>query len=112
MSGRAGRPCLSVDVLLSDDFPGDGNPKRVAFPRPETVAERDPAGYPVLTLRALIELKLASGISAAHRLEDLADVIQLIRVNRLGREYGDALDPYVRAKFLELWTSAQANDEA
>jgi hypothetical protein len=59
----------------------------------------------------LIELKLASGMTAPHRLKDLADVQELIRVTSLSRELADQLDPYVRAKYLELWEAVQAGDE-
>jgi hypothetical protein len=37
----------------------------------------------------------------------LADVQRLIAVRKLPREFADGLDPYVRAKFDELWASAQ-----
>jgi hypothetical protein len=61
----------------------------------------------VLALPRLVELKLASGMTAPHRLQDLADVQRLIGVQQLPREFGEKLDPYVRAKFDELWISAQ-----
>lgn len=54
-----------------------------------------------------MELKLASGISAPDRLQDLADVIALIRVNRLAEGFGEELDPSVRGKYRELWSAAQ-----
>jgi hypothetical protein len=50
----------------------------------------------------LIELKLASGISAPDRLKDLADVQELIKIRKLGADFALKLDPYVRAKYLEL----------
>jgi len=57
-----------------------------------------------------VELKLASGISAPHRLRDLADVLELIRVADLPPELADELDPFVREKYLELWRAAQTPD--
>ncbi|PYQ17831.1 MAG: hypothetical protein DMF79_16520, partial [Acidobacteria bacterium] len=54
-------------------------------------------------LPRLIELKLASGMTAPHRLKDLADVQELIRAASLSRELANTLDPYVRDKYLELW---------
>ena len=83
----------------------------VAFPDPAKVSEPDPKGIPVLTLGALLTLKLASGMTAAHRPRDLDDVIQLIRKNSLDRAYAEQLDAYVRAKYLELWEAAQVRDE-
>jgi hypothetical protein len=38
-------------------------------------------------------------------------VIALIKVMKLGRDYGGQLDPYVRDKFDELWQSA-AQDQS
>jgi hypothetical protein len=102
---------VNVDVILTGLYPGDGKPKPVAFPDPAEASEPDPAGIPVLTLAVLITLKLASGMTAAHRPQDLADVIQLIRRNALGRDYAERLDPYVRAKFRDLWEAAQIRDE-
>lgn len=54
------------------------------------------------TLEKLIELKLASGMTAPDRLKDLADVQELIKIRGLSADYAAQLDPYVRTKFLEL----------
>lgn len=102
---------VNIDVLVAGDYPGDGLPKPVVFPDPEKVVEQRDEAIPFISLKTLLELKLASGISAVHRLQDLADVIQLIRVNALPREYAEQLDSYVRSKFAELWTAAQVNDD-
>lgn len=101
---------VNIDTLMVGDYPGDGKPKPVAFPEPETVAEiRE--GIPYVSLNTLLELKLASGMTAAHRPRDLDDAIQLIRVNNLPPNYGDKLNPYVREKFQELWQAAQVEDD-
>jgi hypothetical protein len=77
----------------------------------ETVAETGADGIPYVSLNALLELKLASGMTAAHRPQDLADVIELIRVNRLPLEHGDLLNPYVAEKYRDLWRAAQTVDD-
>jgi hypothetical protein len=59
-------------------------------------------GINFVSLEKLIELKLASGISAAHRLKDLADVQELIKIRGLDADFAAKLNPYVRAKYLEL----------
>ena len=100
---------VKVDVLSAGRFPGDGRPKPVAFPDPATTAVRG-ARFALLPLARFLELKLASGMTAAHRLHDLADVLDLIRSASLGAEIADELDPYVRDKFRELWTAAQTHD--
>ena len=97
---------VDIDVLLAGEYPGDGRPKPVAFPDPATSAVHG-RRVALLPLEKLIELKLASGMSAAHRLKDLADVLELIRALCLPRELAARLDPSVRAKFDELWTAAQ-----
>ena len=102
---------VNIDVLITGDYPGDGQPKPVAFPAPEAVAELHGEDIPYVSLRALLELKLASGMTAAHRLQDLADVIALIRANNLSLDYAESLNPYVREKFRLLWEAAQVQDD-
>jgi hypothetical protein len=97
---------VSIDVLIAGEYPGDGKPKPVSFPDPATVAIRgERAAF--LPLEKLIEIKLASGQSAPHRLRDLADVLELIRAAKLPAELADELDPSVRDRYRELWTAAQ-----
>lgn len=95
---------VEIDLIISGEYPGDGKPKPVAFPNPNQVyVEMD--GIRVLTLEKLIELKLASGMTAPHRLRDLADVQELIKLKQLDSEFGRQLDPYVQPKYLELWNA-------
>jgi hypothetical protein len=100
---------VDIDVVVAGGYPGDGKPKPVAFPDPTTTAVKG-ARVALLPLPRLIELKLASGMSAPHRLRDLADVLELIRTIGLPIEAGDDLDPSVRDKFRELWQAAQGTD--
>ena len=96
---------VSIDVLLTGEFPGDGKPKPVSFPDPvEGSVVID--GIRFLTPATLVELKLASGMSAPHRLKDLADVLELIRAAKLPRELARELDESVRGKYDELWLAA------
>jgi hypothetical protein len=95
-----------VDMVLAGEYPGDGLPKPVVFPDPVTVAIRG-ENVALLPLPRLVELKLASGISAPDRLKDLADILETIRALKLPVELADELDPYVRDKYRELWQAAQ-----
>ena len=97
---------VDIDFLLAGEYPGDGKPKPVRFPDPGQAAIRG-RRVALLPLPGLIELKLASGMSAPHRLKDLADVLELIRALELPRDTAESLDPSVRAKFEELWQAAQ-----
>lgn len=101
---------VKVDFLLEGEYPGDGKPKPVRFPAPAEVA-MEAGRFRVVNLPRLVELKLASGMTAPHRLQDLADVLRLIAVAKLSREFGESLDPYVRSKYDELWLAAQHPEE-
>ena len=97
---------VRIEFLVTGRFPGDGKPKPVAFPDPAKEGV-DIDGIRYVSLTTLLDLKLASGLSAAHRLKDLADAQELMRVLKLPREFKDRLNPYVREKFDELWTAVQ-----
>lgn len=101
---------VKINVFLMGEYPGDGKEKPIAFPDPAEEAVRGER-FALLPLSTLIELKLASGMTAPHRLRDLADVIELIRVNALEEEFAVSLDPYVQEKYRELWRAAQDTDE-
>ncbi len=103
---RSTRDGVRIDVIASGEYPGDGKPKPVRFPIPlEASVEID--GVRFATLEKLIELKLASGMTAPDRLKDLADVQELIKIRGLSRPFAEKLDPYVREKYLELLEAAQ-----
>ena len=92
---------VTVETITSGEFPGDGKPKPVVFGDPiEHQTEID--GVKTLTLEKLIELKLASGMTAPHRLKDLADMQELVKVKNLTAGFAEKLNPSVREKFLEL----------
>ena len=92
---------VQIEFLITGEFPGDGKPKPVAFPDPQVVEETR-EGIKVINLKSLIELKLASGMTAKARLQDLADVQRLIEQHHLSSDFAEQLHPYVRGKFLEL----------
>jgi len=91
---------VKIDVLLSGDYPGDGLPKAISFPDPAVAI--DGPGLRVLSIKHLVELKLASGMTNADRLKDLADVQELIRAASLPENLADELDPMVREKYREI----------
>jgi hypothetical protein len=98
---------IDIDVILTGDYPGDGKPKPVAFPDPALVAEKRPR-MALLPLLRLIEIKLASGMTAPDRLRDLADIQELIRATALPDTIALELDPFVREQYLELWRPVQS----
>ena len=96
---------VAIDVLLTGEYPGDGKPKPVSFPDP-IEGSAAIGGIRFLKLGKLVELKLASGMSAAHRMKDLTDVLELIRAAKLPRELARELDASVRGRYDELWLAA------
>jgi hypothetical protein len=102
---------VNVDVLSTGRFPGDDKPKPIAFPDPATMAVRG-VPFALLPIERWIELKLASGMVAPHRLKDLADVQELIRIARLPRALVDSLHPWVSDKYLELWQAVHEGEQS
>jgi hypothetical protein len=102
---------VKIEIITSGEYPGDGKPKPVAFPEPSDVStELD--GCMVVRIDTLIELKLASGLSAEHRmLRDLADVQQLIETLDLPAELAQELDESVRGEYIRLWNLARKSRE-
>ena len=92
---------VSIEVMTTGEYPGDGKPKPVSMPEPAAASE-EIDGIRFVRLEKLIELKLASGMSAPDRLKDLADVQELIKLRKLGADFASRLHPYVREKYKEL----------
>ena len=104
---------VRIEIVTAGEYPGDGLPKPVAFPDPTTSGVTvEIEGIRVVALEKLIELKLASGMSAPHRLRDLADVQDLIVRLKLPRTLADRLDPSVQAAYRDLWEKAYAGRSA
>lgn len=98
---------VPIDIVITGEYPGDGQPKPVSFPDPATAAVRGDR-VALLPLPRLIELKLASGMTAPHRLKDLADVLEMVRILDLPQSLVEDLHPFVCEKYLEIWQAAQA----
>lgn len=92
---------VQIEFVITGEFPGDEKPKPVAFPDPGAGVETR-EDIKIIDLKSLIELKLASGMTAKARLQDLADVQRLIQQHHLTADFAKQLHPYVRRKFLEL----------
>lgn len=100
---------VRIDFITAGEYPGDGKPKPVSFPDP-AVASLEIEGLRVIALERFVELKLTSGMSAAHHRKDLAD-IPLIRAASLPLDLADRLDESVRSMYRQLWEEAQSSDE-
>jgi hypothetical protein len=107
---RSTQDGIPIEFISSGEYPGDGKPKPVSFPNPsESAVEISGVKFP--TLEKLVELKLASGMTAPDRLKDLADVQELIKIRELGAAFAERLNPYVRDKFLELFKATETRNE-
>jgi hypothetical protein len=95
-----------VEIIVAGEYPGDGRPKPVSFPEPAS-ASVEIDGVHIVTLEKLVELKLASGMTAPDRLKDLADVQELIKARGLGSDFAEELNPYVREQYLKLWQAVE-----
>lgn len=103
---RDTRTGVKIEVMTTGEYPGDGKAKPVVFPDPVD-ARVDKENLWVIGLEKLIELKLASGLSAPHRLKDLADVQELILHLHLPFGLSKELDASVRSEYERLWNAAQ-----
>ena len=97
---------IPIEFITSGEFPGDGLAKPVAFPHP-SANEMIQDGIRFISLEKLIELKLASGLSAPHRLRDLSDVQDLILALDMPLDFQQHLDSSVQAEYRRLWQAAQ-----
>ncbi len=98
---------VRIEVVTTGEYPGDGKSKPVVFPDPVEVRfQRE--GLWLIALEKLIELKLASGLSAPHRLRDLSDVQELIARLKLPLELADQLDASVQSEYRRLWEITQS----
>lgn len=107
---RATEENVAVKIITTGEFPVDGKPKPVQFPKPDEF-QTEVDGIKTVTLEKLVELKLASGMTAPHRLRDLADVQELIKIKNLSGDFAKKLNPFVREKFLELQKAVSEAEE-
>ena len=106
-----------IDLVETGEYPGDGKPQKISFPDPTECSFGvvvNPYGNEVkyLTLFSLVQLKLAAYQALPNRrIKDKLDVIELIKVAHLSKEYDvTKLDCSVRETFVQC--CQQALEEA
>ncbi|MGH9834064.1 MAG: hypothetical protein ACREBD_08055 [Blastocatellia bacterium] len=98
---RSTQENVPIDIIVAGEYPGDGKPKPVRFHDPqENFVILD--GIKTVNLETLINLKLASGITAPERVKDFGDIQELIKIKDLDESFAEQLNPFVRDKFIEL----------
>lgn len=95
---------VPVQFLLSGDPAGDDTSYGVYQPDPAAPqVTTEVEGLPVVSLSRLIALKMACGLGNVRRTyRDLADVVELIAANDLGRDFARHLPKSLRKEFREL----------
>ena len=96
---------VAFDILVTGQFPGSGATGPIAFPEPASVAQ-EIDNLRVVDLPTLVQLKLA-----ARRYQDFADVVGLIRENRLDESFGERLHLSVRTDYLLCLDEKRREDE-
>ena len=91
---------VNIDIVTSGEHAGSSE-SPVLYPPPDSNAFIDVAGLRLPTLDAVVEFKIASGVWG-HRMQDLADVQRLIRINGLSEPFAERLSLPLRQTFLNL----------
>ena len=99
---RANR--VMIDFLVTGMFPGSGLPGPIAYPEPRQVRQKIQKTW-VIDLSTLVQLKLA-----ARRWKDFADVVELIRHNKLDESFAESLDRSVRNDYIECLEEKRRED--
>jgi hypothetical protein len=96
---------ITIDILVTGDFPGSGDPGPIAYPEPTRVSETIDK-VRVVDLVTLVQLKLA-----ARRWKDFGDVVELIRFNNLDESFAERLHASVRRDYIECLEEKRREDE-
>ena len=100
---------VGIKFIIAGDYPGDGKPKPVAFPNPADISVEIERIH-FVNLPTLVELKLASGMTNAMRLQDIADVQRMIHDLDLPMKFAEKLNPYVQEQFRDLRAIIEAHE--
>jgi hypothetical protein len=99
---------VAVQFVLSGEKAGKGSEVQLPDPAEPRIVKYL-AGLPVLSLARLIESKIACAEGNVRRTyKDLADVVELIAVNKLNAGFARYLHKTLRATFRELVRRARA----
>ncbi len=95
---------VTIDLLISGELAGHrGKNNLIRFPDPSEAVEIE--GLRTVPLERFVVLKLVT-----WRLQDWADVIRLIRANKLDEEYSRRLPKEVRSAYLQCYDQMLEED--
>lgn len=96
-------PKTEVEVMYSGEKAG--NNKGIEFPEPTKIDN----GKNVMTLKSLIEFKLCSGL-LAKRYKDYGDIQDLIKENKLPKNYAKNFRGDLKELYEQLWENTINNE--
>jgi hypothetical protein len=104
-----GAEAVPVHLLIAGQSASDDRSLQIRLPEPDAEAVSNTMeGLSVVSLPRLIELKIASGLGNLRRTHrDFADVIELILMHRLSRNFARHLHKAVRSAFRSLVLQAR-----
>ena len=94
-------PKTPIDVIYTGEKAGSDS-SYIEYENPKKIS-KDIKGIPFLSLKKLIEYKLASGLYGKARYKDFDDIGELILRNDLSLNYCDDLREDLKSKYIELW---------
>jgi hypothetical protein len=97
---------VRIDFVVSGTSGQSQIGRLLAFPDPAQAAVLI-GGIPYLNMPALVQQKVALGMSHPGRLKHLADVQELMKARNEPGDFAAKLDPHVRPRFVELWDGVQ-----
>lgn len=100
-------PETLIDIIYSGEISGDGI-NGLEFKDPKKLSHQI-NNEPFITLQNLIMYKLSSGITGKHRFKDFDDIVELIKRNKLKRDFADQFREDLKNKYIELWDEINAN---
>jgi hypothetical protein len=97
---------VCIKFLIAGTDVGAGKPEAMVIPPPESVGVVV-AGVRCVSLPALIELFLVSGMSHPSRRQNLADVQRMIDILELPQSFAENFHPSVRDMYQTLWREVE-----
>jgi len=94
-------PKTRIEIIYDNEISGDGI-HGLKFDNPKNISHNI-NGDPYITLKNLIMYKLSSGIYGKHRFKDFDDIVELIKINHLKRNYANDFREDLKNKYISLW---------
>jgi len=94
-------PETIIEIIYEGEISGDGI-HGLKYPSPEVISKNN-----IISLKYLIMFKLSSGLYGIGRYKDFDDIFELIKRNKLTKDYADKFRKDLKEKYAELWKEVQ-----